>query len=458
MRTGRPTVPIVLTHEERQQLETICRRSKAPQVEALRARVILACAQGLNNTQVCNQTGLCPHTVGRLRKRFHQSRVEGIFDLPRSGAPRKISDEKIAEVVRLTLETKPKQATHWSTRSLALRCGLSNERIHRIWKTFGLQPHRSETFQLSTDPLFVEKVCKWRRRFARHGLVGLRDDSRAGRPARVSATVLNTVLTKVTQPLKGRARWSCRSMAKQAGISKSWVQQLWYRNDLKPHQTRTFKLSNDQQFEQKFWDIVGLYLSPPQQAVVLCCDEKSQCQALERSQPGLPLGQGQVATRTHDYYRHGTLTLFAALDYLEGKVLAHSTQRHRHQEWIQFLRTIDQEVPSELEVHLILDNYATHKTPQVRRWLKRHPRFHLHFTPTSSSWLNLVERFFRDLSQDVVLPGSFGSVQELKEAIFGYLDERNLAPKRYVWKAKGEEILAKIKRARERLNEIIKRT
>jgi transposase len=274
----------------------------------------------------------------------------------------------------------------------------------------------------------------------------------------VSAHALNSVLTKVTQPPKGRGRWSCRSMAKEAGISKSWVQQLWWRNDLKPHQTRTFKLSNDPQFEQKFWDIVGLYVSPPQQAVVLCCDEKSQCQALERSQPGLPLGQGHVATRTHDYYRHGTLTLFAALDYLEGKVLAHSTQRHRHQEWIQFLNTIDREVPAGLAVHLILDNYATHKTPQVKRWLQRHPRFHLHFTPTSSSWLNLVERFFRDLSQEVVLPGSFGSVQELKEAIFGYLAERNLAPKRYVWKAKGEEILAKIKRARERLNNIIQRT
>lgn len=303
-----------------------------------------------------------------------------------------------------------------------------------------------------------QTVCKWRRRFARQGLAGLQDEARPGRPTQLESGTLNTILTKVTQPPKGRSRWSCRSMAKQAGISKSWVQQLWYRNDLKPHQTRTFKLSNDHQFEQKFWDIVGLYLSPPQQAVVLCCDEKSQCQALERTQPGLPLGQGHIATRTHDYYRHGTLTLFAALDYLEGKVLAHSTQRHRHQEWIQFLKTIDKEVPAHLEIHLILDNYATHKTPQVQRWLKRHPRFHLHFTPTSSSWLNLVERFFRDLSQDVVLPGSFGSVQELKDAIFAYLSERNLAPKRYVWKAKGEEILEKIKQARERLSAIIQRT
>jgi transposase len=301
-------------------------------------------------------------------------------------------------------------------------------------------------------------VCKWRRRFARYGLAGLQDQGRSGRPTETSSKTLNTVLTKVTQPPKGRARWSCRSMAKQSGLSKSWVQQLWFRNDLKPHQTRTFKLSNDRQFEQKFWDIVGLYLSPPQQAVVLCCDEKSQCQALERTQPGLPLGQGHIATRTHDYYRHGTLTLFAALNYLEGKVLAHSTQRHRHQEWIQFLRTIDREVPADLEIHLILDNYATHKTPEVKRWLSRHPRFHLHFTPTSSSWLNLVERFFRDLSQDVVLPGSFESVQELKDTIFAYLNERNLAPKRYVWKAKGEEILARIKKAREHLDAIIKGT
>lgn len=240
-------------------------------------------------------------------------------------------------------------------------------------------------------------------------------------------------------------------MAKQAGLSKSWVQQLWFRNDLKPHQTRTFKLSNDRQFEQKFWDIVGLYLSPPQQAVVLCCDEKSQCQALERTQPGLPLGQGHVCTRTHDYYRHGTLTLFAALDYLEGKIIAQSAPRHRHQEWLAFLQQVDGEVPDGQEIHLIIDNYATHKHPRVRRWLQQHPRFHLHFTPTSSSWLNLVERFFRDLSQDVIGPGSFRSVPELKRAIFNYLAERNEAPRRYQWRADGAKILAKIQRAREAL-------
>jgi transposase len=310
-------------------------------------------------------------------------------------------------------------------------------------------PNEEIAIELATSQ---QTVSKWRGRFARQGLAGLKDVLRPGRPPRHAPSALNTVLTRVTQPPKGRKRWSCRTMAKESGVSKSWVQQLWARNDLKPHQTRTFKLSNDKQFEQKFWDIVGLYLAPPQKAVVLCCDEKSQCQALERTQPGLPLGQGQIATRTHDYYRHGTLTLFAALDYLEGKILAHSTQRHRHQEWIQFLKGIDHEVPADLEIHLILDNYATHKTPQVKRWLKRHPRFHLHFTPTSSSWLNLVERFFRDLSQDVVLPGSFTSVAQLREAIFTYLAERNLAPKRYVWRAKGQDILAKIKRARAKLS------
>ena len=240
-------------------------------------------------------------------------------------------------------------------------------------------------------------------------------------------------------------------MARHAGVSKSRVQQLWARNDLKPHQTKTFKVSNDPQFETKFWDVIGLYLNPPHKAVVLCCDEKSQCQALERTQPGLPLGQGQVCTRTHDYYRHGTLTLFAALNYLEGKVIAQSAPRHRHQEWLGFLKQIEQEVPTGQDLHLIVDNYATHKHPSVQRWLKKHPRIHMHFTPTSSSWLNLVERFFRDLSQDVISPGSFRSVPELKRAIFNYLAERNDAPRRYVWRAEGAKILAKIQRAREAL-------
>lgn len=302
--------------------------------------------------------------------------------------------------------------------------------------------------ELSTNKM---TVCKWRRRFAKLGMAGLQDVTRPGRPASLSSDQLKRVLTEVTRPPQTRKRWSCRSMAKHSGVSKSRVQQLWHLNDLKPHRTRTFKISKDPQFETKFWDVIGLYLNPPNRAVVLCCDEKSQCQALERTQPGLPLRQGHICTHTHDYYRHGTLTLFAALNYLEGKIIAQSAPRHRHQEWLAFLKQIEQEVPVGQEIHLIVDNYATHKHPRVNNWLKKHPRIHQHFTPTSSSWMNLVERFFRDLSQDVILPGSFRSVPELKRAIFNYLAERNEAPRRYIWKAKGSEILAKIQRAREAL-------
>lgn len=294
-------------------------------------------------------------------------------------------------------------------------------------------------------------VGQWRQRVLDLGLAGLQETPRPGRPKSLPVDKVQTVLTEVVRPPKGRTRWSCRSMARHSGLSRSAVQRLWAANDLKPHRTRTFKLSNDPQFEAKFWDIVGLYLNPPTRALVLCCDEKSQCQALERTQPGLPLGQGHIATRTHDYYRHGTVTLFAALNYLNGKILAERAPRHRHQEWLKFLQKIEKEAPPEVDVHLILDNYATHKHPKVLRWLAHRPRFHLHFTPTSASWLNLVERFFRDLSQDVVLPGSFASLDELTDAIWSYLAERNLKPQRYEWRAEGQAILEKIRRARETL-------
>jgi len=294
-------------------------------------------------------------------------------------------------------------------------------------------------------------VGQWRQRVLDLGLAGLQEASRPGRPKTLPTAKVQTVLNEVVRPPKGQARWSCRSMARHSGLSRSAVQRLWAANDLKPHRTRTFKLSNDPQFEAKFWDIVGLYLSPPTRAVVLCCDEKSQCQALERTQPGLPLGQGHIATRTHDYYRHGTVTLFAALNYLNGKILAERAARHRHQEWLKFLRTIEAAMPPGMDVHLILDNYATHKHPKVLRWLGKRPHFHLHFTPTSASWLNLVERFFRDLSQDVVLPGSFTSVGELVDSIWAYLAERNLKPQRYEWRAEGKVILEKIRHAREAL-------
>lgn len=294
-------------------------------------------------------------------------------------------------------------------------------------------------------------VGQWRQRVLDSGLAGLQEAPRPGRPPTLPAQKIQTALNEVVRPPQGRARWSCRSMARHSGLSRSAVQRLWAANDLKPHRTRTFKLSNDPQFETKFWDIVGLYLDPPTRALVLCCDEKSQCQALERTQPGLPLGQGHITTRTHDYYRHGTVTLFAALNYLNGKILAERAPRHRHQEWLKFLQAIEQSAPPAVDVHLILDNYATHKHPKVLRWLAQRPRFHLHFTPTSASWLNLVERFFRDLSQDVVLPGSFASVGELTDAIWAYLGERNLKPQRYEWRAEGKAILEKIRRAREAL-------
>ena len=230
------------------------------------------------------------------------------------------------------------------------------------------------------------------------------------------------------------------------------MQRVWSKNDLKPDVTRTFKLSNDTDFEKKFWDVIGLYLDPPANALVLCCDEKSQCQALERSQPGLPLGPGHPRTMTHDYRRHGTTTLFAALDYLEGKLITRTEQRHTHVEWLRFLKQIDRETPKGLELHLIADNYATHKHPKVKAWPAKRPRFNMHFTPTSSSWLNMIERFFADLTEDVIRSGSFASVKELIDDINAYLAERNANPQPYKWTAKGEAILAKISRARAALD------
>jgi transposase len=290
-------------------------------------------------------------------------------------------------------------------------------------------------------------VSHWCQRFVKERLVGLTDAPGRGRKPSLPDTAVKKVLETVTRPPTNLGRWSCRTMARAAGISTASVQRLWAANDIKPHLTRTFKLSNDVHFEEKFWDVIGLYLNPPEKALVLCCDEKSQCQALERTQPGLPLGIGHIKTTTHDYIRHGTLTLFAALNYLEGKLITTISEQHRHQEWLSFLKKIERETPEDLDIHLIADNYATHKHPEVKAWLAKHPRFHMHFTPTSSSWLNLVERFFRDLT-DQIVSGSFASVKELADKILTYLADRNQNPKRYVWNAKGEEILRKIQRAR----------
>ena len=291
-------------------------------------------------------------------------------------------------------------------------------------------------------------VSKWSSRFEAFGLDGLADKPGRGRKASLPARKIEQVLTKVTQPPKGRRRWSVRTMAKAVGISPDSVHRIWKQNDLKPHLTRTFKLSRDPEFEPKFWDVIGLYLNPPDKALVLCCDEKSQCQALERTQPGLPLGAGHIRTRTHDYYRHGTATLFAALNYMDGKIISRTEDRHTHVEWLRFLRQLDRETAKDVDLHLIVDNYATHKHAKVKQCLTRHPRFHVHFTPTGSSWLNLVERFFADITQDAIRDGSFASVRQLVDAIDEYLALRNEQPKRYQWRAKGEEILAKIQRAR----------
>jgi len=290
-------------------------------------------------------------------------------------------------------------------------------------------------------------VNHWCRRFMEKRLAGLSDAPGRGRKARLPVGAVRQALETVAQPPATRGRWSCRSMARATGLSKASVQRLWAANDIKPHLTRTFKLSNDPCFDEKFWDVIGLYLDPPDKALVLCCDEKSQCQALERTQPGLPLGIGHIKTATHDYIRHGTLTLFAALNYLEGKLITRIAEKHRHQEWLAFLKQIHRETPKDLAIHLIADNYATHKHPEVKAWLAKHPRFHMHFTPTSCSWLNLVERFFRDLT-DCITENSFASLKALADTIIAFLAERNRNPQRYVWKAKGEDILRKIQAAR----------
>ena len=302
-------------------------------------------------------------------------------------------------------------------------------------------------------------VIKWERRFRALGVAGLADAKGRGRKPRIAPEVREKILVGATQPPPNRTRWSVRSMAEAAGVSKATVQRLWSANDIKPHVIRTFKLSNDRCFEKKFWDVIGLYLQPPDRALALCCDEKSQCQALERTQPGFPVMRGYSRTQTHDCKRHGTVTLFAALSYLDGRIFSRTDARHTHRQWLDFLKHLDREAPGDVSLHLIADNYATHKHAKVTSWIKwRNQRFRkahgidrvvMHFTPTSSSWMNLVERFFRDLTQDVIRDGSFTSVDELVEAITGYLEEHNLNPKPHVWKKSGQEILANIHRARQ---------
>lgn len=359
MRTGRPIPPITLTMEECETLEHWIRRAKTGQALAQRCRVIVGCAAGKSNTVVAGETRFCPQTVGKWRSRFLEQRLDGLLDEPRPGAPRKITDADVERAVTMTLETIPEDATHWSTRSLARKVGLSQSAISRIWRAFALQPHRTKTFKLSADPLFIEKVR----------------------------------------------------------------------------------------------DIVGLYMNPPDKALVLCVDEKSQIQALDRTQPLLPMRPGQVERRTHDYSRHGTTSLFAALDVKTGQVLGTCQRRHRSVEFRKFLDRIDTAIPSHLDIHIVMDNYATHKTPIIRSWLASHPRYYVHFTPTGSSWLNLVERFFATLTEKHLRRGVHRSTRELEAAIYHYLEVANHEPKPFIWTKTADQILASIARFCKRISD-----
>jgi len=346
------TAAVVLSTDERTALESYVRRKKTAQALAYRARIILRCAEGGHDGIVAEELGVARSSVGRWRRRFLKRRLQGLHDEPRPGAPRTIKDEQVERVVIETLETTPKGATHWSTRDMAKHSGLSHSTIGRIWRAFGLKPHRSETFQLSNDPLFVDKVR----------------------------------------------------------------------------------------------DIVGLYMRPPENAVVLCVDEKSQVQALNRAQPVLPMLPARPELQTHTYVRHGTTSLFAALDVATGKVIGKCHRRHRAAEFLKFLQLIEGAVPRDMDVHIILDNLSTHKTPAVHRWFLRHPRWQLHFTPTYSSWLNQVERWFALLEQKQLKRAAHRSTRELESSIYAFIDVTNDNPKPFIWTKCADDILANLKR------------
>ncbi len=298
------------------------------------------------------------------------------------------------------------------------------------------------------------KAARWRKRFLQMGLAGLAKDApRPGRTPAITPAKVQEVVRRTTQEKPANAtHWSTRTMAAAAGLSEKSVRRIWHKHGLKPHLSRTFKVSNDPEFAEKLEAIIGLYLNPPEHAIVLCADEKSQIQALDRTQPGLPLKKGRCGTMTHDYKRNGTATLFAAMSTLDGSVISMCDDRHRHQEWLKFLQVIDELTPADQQLHLIADNYATHTHSKVQKWLARHPRFHMHFTPTSSSWLNMVERFFRDLTEQRLRRGIFRDVEELIMAIGDYIDKHNDKPKPFVWTAKAADILEKVKRARAALD------
>jgi transposase len=353
-----------------------------------------------------------------------------------------------APVITLSPERREVLESQARSRSLPLRVV---ERARIVWFAAAGRQDKEIALLLSMTP---KKVSRWRKRFIALGVAGLlKDAPRPGRKPTISARLRQRVETLTTRQQPSNAtHWSTRTMAAVVGISEASVRRIWRAHGLKPHRMETFKISNDPAFAEKLEDIVGLYLNPPEHALVLCVDEKSQIQALDRTQPGLPLKRGRGTTMTHDYKRNGTATLFAALNAANGEVYGLCQERHRHQEWLKFLRLLDQTMPAHLALHLIGDNYATHKHPKVQRWLARHPRVHMHFTPTSASWLNMVERFFRDLTQNRLRRGVFRDLEELIMAIGTYIDRHNESPKPFIWTARASDILEKVKRARRTLN------
>ena len=355
---------------------------------------------------------------------------------------------RVARPVTLSSEQRKVLEQHARARSVPARWV---ERARIVLRAADGQQDRQIADELGITP---EKAARWRNRFLDGGLSALQKDApRPGRPPTITAATVQRVVDKTTREKPAQAtHWSTRTMAVAVGLSEASVRRIWRAHGLKPHLVRTFKVSNDPRFSEKLEAIVGLYLHPPEHAIVLCADEKSQIQALDRTQPGLPLKKGRCGTMTHDYKRNGTATLFAALNTLDGSIISMCDDRHRHQEWLRFLRLIDQATPSEKTIHLIQDNYATHKHPQVQRWLARHPRFHVHFTPTSSSWLNMVERFFRDLTHKRLRRSVFHDVEDLIQAIRAYIDHHNRQPKPFIWTAKASDILEKVKRARASLD------
>jgi transposase len=355
---------------------------------------------------------------------------------------------RIAPQVVLTIDQRTKLETYARGRRIPARLVLRA-------KIVLLAAADKQDIEIASLLLIMPRTAaRWRSRFLRNGIAGLEHDApRPGRTPSISPELVHMVITKTTKEKPPHAtHWSTRTMAAAAGISEASVRRIWHRHGLKPHRIETFKLSNDSHFSEKLEDIVGLYLNPPEHALVLSLDEKSQIQALDRTQPGLPMKKGRAQTMTHDYKRNGTTTLFAALNTLDGSVMATCMERHRHQEWLKFLRLIDRQTPADKQLHLIVDNYATHKHPAVQRWAERHKRFHFHFTPTSSSWLNMVERFFRDLTENQLRRGVFTSVEALEQSILAYIEEHNRSPKPFIWTAKANDILEKVKRARAYLN------